>query len=604
MSHTTLSTARQAWDLTDFFASIDSPAYRDFRAALERDLNAALGEAQAAADLSAETVPAWTGLVGKYEQLGSRLAHARCWLGCLGAADATDEAVQTETASFSGVEAALVKLRAELMRGLRGGAEADFAALCAAPALADAGWALQRLRHEGRMQMPVALEGLAADLAVDGMNAWGRLYDTLTGRMTFEMTFPDGSRQTVGMARRRALMSDPDRRLREAAFHDGQKPFLEHEDSLAASLNAIAGTRHTLYQRRGTGHFLSAPLHDAAMSQATLDALLQAIHENIELPRRAVRLAARKQGTPGLHFFDLEAPQWPAADETPVAWPEACGIVHRAFSEAWPAFGSYFQEMLERGWIESAVRPGKRPGAFMTESPFINQERIYMTHADTVHDVVTLAHEAGHAWHSSLLRGVRPLARQYPMTLAETASNFGEMILLRSLLSDPALPAAQKAHLLDQEMLRASANLLNIPMRFEFERRFYEERRSGELPASRLKELMREAQRHLYGDTLLPGGEDPMFWASKMHFFITDVSFYNFPYVFGYLLSQALYARFEAEGPSFLPKYETFLQSTGRASCEDCVRETLGQDITKPEFWACGIQAMARPLAELEAVGF
>jgi oligoendopeptidase F len=103
---------------------------------------------------------------------------------------------------------------------------------------------------------------------------------------------------------------------------------------------------------------------------------------------------------------------------------------------------------------------------------------------------------------------------------------------------------------------------------------------------------MEEAQRALYGDALLPDGADPMFWASKMHFFITGVSFYNFPYVFGYLLSQALFARFREEGAAFLPRYEAFLELTGSATCEEAVRRTLGADITQPDFWAHAVRAM------------
>jgi oligoendopeptidase F len=201
-----------------------------------------------------------------------------------------------------------------------------------------------------------------------------------------------------------------------------------------------------------------------------------------------------------------------------------------------------------------------------------------------------------------VLRPARSYAASYPMTLAETASNFGEMILLGGLMDDPAITPATKAYLLDQEMLRAHAYLINIPMRYEFEKAFYTERVKGEVSVSRLGELMSEAQRKMYGDTLLPDGCDPMFWASKMHFFISGISFYNFPYVFGYLLSQALFARFKAEGAAFLPRYEAFLSLTGSATCEEVVKKTLGEDLTKPEFWATALKAMEPSLKAYEAL--
>jgi len=225
-----------------------------------------------------------------------------------------------------------------------------------------------------------------------------------------------------------------------------------------------------------------------------------------------------------------------------------------------------------------------------------------MTHSATINDVVTLAHEVGHAWHSHVLRERRPLAVMYPMTLAETASNFGEMILLDGLTREPGTSPALTAYLLDQQINRAHAYLVNIPMRYEFEHRFYSARSNGEVSTPGLRELVCGAQRDWYGDTLASDGFDPMFWASKLHFFITGVSFYNFPYVFGYLLSLGLFARFQAEGAAFLPHYERFLASTGSADCETVVKETLGADITRPEFWIGAIRSIETTVAEYEKI--
>lgn len=577
------------WSLESWFSGFGAPDYQQFKQDLVRDL-AALTDAvrnvtAAPVELAAK--------VADFETLSDRIGHLSAYLGCLSADDANNEPVKADEAWMSTLEADSTKLRALLQEKLALLSDEDFAALLAEPSIKGAGHAVSRMREEGRHQMTGDLEGLAADLNVNGLHAWGRLYDTLTGKMAFVMTFPDGHVENVPMARRRALMSDPDRRLREASFHAGQKPWVEHSDTLAAALNGIAGSRLTLYGRRGQDHFLEAPLFDGAMSRASLDAMLEAIHLNIELPRRAMRTAARLQGTPALHYFDLEAPQVAAPDEKPLTWDDACSTVQRAFSTAYPALGNYFGELLKNRWIEAQPRAGKRPGAFCTGSLLRREERVYMTWHSTVHDMVTLAHEAGHAWHSCVLRPARSFACNYPMTLAETASNFGEMILLDGLMSDPGLTPATKAYLLDQEMLRAHAYLVNIPMRYEFEKAFYEERAAGEVSVSRLSELMSDAQRKLYGDTLLPDGTDPLFWASKMHFFITGVSFYNFPYVFGYLLSQALFARFKAEGQSFLPRYEAFLAATGSATCEEVARQTLGADLTSPEFWAEAVRAMA-----------
>jgi oligoendopeptidase F len=584
------------WSLESWFSAFAAPDYIAFKAELVRDVDALRNRA---AKLCSD-VQEIAQVIVDFEALSDRLGHLSAYLGCLSADDASNEAVKSDEAWISTLEAESAKLSASLRGALAALDDGAFEQVLLTPALTGAEHAVKRMREEGRHQMTPELEALAADLNVNGLHAWGRLYDTLTGKMVFPMTFPDGHTESVPMARRRALMSEPDRRLREAAFHAGQKPWLDHADTLAAGLNGIAGTRLNLYKRRGIPHFLDTPLFDGAMSRASLDAMLEAIHSHIELPRRALRTAARLQGTPALHYFDLEAPQIAAPEEKPLSWDEACATVDRAFSSAYPKLGQYFRGMLQQRWIEAQPRPGKRPGAFCTGTQFKHEERIYMTWHGTVHDMVTLAHEAGHAWHSNVLRPARSMAASYPMTLAETASNFGEMILLSGLMGDPALTPGMKAYLLDQEMLRAHAYLINIPMRYEFEKAFYTERATGEVPVSRLSELMSETQRQIYGDTLLADGTDPMFWAYKMHFHITGVSFYNFPYVFGYLLSQALFARFKEEGAAFLPRYEAFLAMTGSATCEEVARKTLGADLTSPDFWAEAIRAIEPTLVEYE----
>lgn len=591
-------TTSDRWSLESWFSGFGKTDYNDFKAVLLRDIEAMKAHTTALGSDTAEIAKT----INAIESLSERLGHLSAYLGCLSADDANDEAVKADEAWISTLEAESTKLLASLRSILAALNDEAFHSMLADASLNNAEHAVKRLRYEGQHQMSAEMESLAADLNVNGLHAWGRLYDTLTGKMEFEMTFPDGHREVVAMSRRRALMSEPDRKLREAAFHDGQKPWNDHAVTLAAALNGIAGTRHSLYCRRSIPHFLDTPLFDGAMSQKSLDAMLEAIHTHIELPRRALRKAAKLQGTTALHYFDLEAPQIAAPEEKPLDWDEACKTVDQAFSAAYPRLGAYFREMLANRWIEAQPRAGKRPGAFCTGSQLKREERVYMTFHQTVHDMVTLAHEVGHAWHSCVLRPARSFAANYPMTLAETASNFGEMILLSGLMNNPGITEATKAYLLDQEMLRAHAYLINIPMRYEFEKAFYTERAAGEVSVSRLRELMTEAQRKMYGDTLLRDGTDPMFWAYKMHFFISGISFYNFPYVFGYLLSQALFARFKDEGAAFLPRYEAFLSLTGSATCEEVVKQTLGEDLASPEFWATALKAMEPSLVAYEAL--
>lgn len=599
----------RTWDLTAYFPSLEGPEYRAFKDALKADIAAAQARASGLATLPAAlpapgaeaALTAWAAAQHLLEDLSARLAHLSSYLGCRGAANAADEAVQAEDAALAQTAAELGKVKTQLLRALRPAGPEVLERLLAEPALRGASHAVRRHHAEAVFQMPAEQEALAADLGVDGFEAWGRLYETLGGKMSFELTHPDGRREQVPMAQRRALMAQPDRALRAAAFRDGNRVWAAQGDVCAAALNGLAGTRHTLYARRGRGHFLDAPLHDAAVSRGTIDAMFAAIAASYDLPRRILRLGARIQRTPALAWHDLEAPR-PLAPVPAYSWEEGVAAVQAAFNSAYPRLGDYFRGMVRDRWIESEQRPNKRGGAFLTGSPVIRQERIYMTFGGTVNDVVTLAHEAGHAWHTHLLGGLRPCARRYPMTLAETASTFAEKILVHGLLSAPGLTPERRAFLVDMETNHTPAYLLNIPARFIFERRFYEERRAGMVSATRLCQLMTEVQREVYGDTLEQGGEDPWFWASKMHFFITGVSFYNFPYTFGFLLSQALFTQFRREGAGFLPRYEAFLRETGSASCEEAVRRTLGWDIGREEFWAEAIQGGAEAVDALESI--
>lgn len=599
MSQTPLNT----WTLASYFPTFDGPEYREFCADLRREITVAQETVNDLGPLVDDLVDDWAKVFAQWENLAMRLGHLDSYLGCLSAADAANEAYQSESAAAALLSAELTKLRIALEGGLAGANDYVWDALLKHELTQASAHTLEQLRAAGAHQMSSAEETLAADLGVDGLSAWSRLYDTVSGKMTWTMAWPDGrGDEELSMSRRRALMSDPDRAVRKAAFVGGNRAWRDAEDVAAAALNALAGTRLTLYGRRGRGHFLDQPMHDNAVQAETVHTMFDTIAANYEVPRRILRAGARLQGTERLAWYDLEAPRFPAAPK--VTWPEAVSLCGGAFATTYPALGDYFHRSLEQRWVEAEQRPNKRSGAFCTGSTLRGEERVYMTFNDTMADVNTLAHEFGHAWHSHLLTKLRPCVQNYPMTLAETASTFAENMLSHGLLNDPALSDEQRAFLIDQSTNHAPSYLLNIPVRFHFEQRFYEERRAGVVSVSRLKKLMTEAQREVYGDTLAvdDDGEDPWFWASKLHFFIGELSFYNFPYTFGFLLSQALYGEYVRQGPDFLQRYEEFLRLTGSATCEAAVKQALGRDLRDAAFWADGIKALEPRIDQLEAL--
>jgi len=531
-----------------------------------------------------------------------RMSHLGSYVGCLASSDARNEAYLKEEAELTRIRAEISKVRVEFLRALKDVDDESFPVLTARPALRGAENYLNRLRDEAKRAMSTEKEVLATELGIDGIQAWGRLYDTTSAKLEFDMIFPDGTQKQLPMSQRRSLLDNPDRRIRKAAFEGGNAAWQSIEDTAASALNAIAGTRLTLNRHRGVDHFLDIALFQAAITRKTLDAMFEALMAHLEIPRRILKLKAELMGRSSVAWYDLGAPLDLPGHES-LSWDSAKSLVGDSFTRAYPALGNFFkQQVVAKNWVDWEPRPGKRPGGFCTSSMLSKESRIFMTYNESLGDVLTLAHESGHAYHGVMMQDVRPYGRGYPMTLAETASTFGEQVLMNGLLDDPNVSDQQKAMILDIEIGHGAIYLLDIPVRYEFEKAFYEERSGGPLGVSRLKELMVGTQRQVLGDVLEGGGEDPYFWASKLHFYITGLTFYNFPYTFGYLLSRGLYGMFKKEGATFLPKYEEFLRLAGSDTAENVVKRTVGKDIEQPDFWSAAIQSLKEPLDRLQKI--
>lgn len=589
------------WDLTSYFPAPDHPDVDRFKQDLEIDLAALQQQAAALDPLGASNLDDWEGALLRAEQLLRRLSHLGSYLGCLTAADATNESFRKSEASFALLSAEGEKLSVEFKRGLKGVDDAAVDTLLLRPALDGCAHYVARLREAAEKTMSLAEEHLSADLGVNGLHAWGRLYDTLSGKLEFDMRWPDGRCERLPIAQRRSLLSNPDRDVRRAAFTGGNSAWEQVIDVTGAAINAIAGTRLSLNAHRRVDHFLDVALYQAKITRPTLEAMFTAIHERREVAQKILQIKATAQGTQGVAWYDLEAPlPTDGEDAESLTWEKGKAQVRDAFAQSYPDLARFTEEAYKKEWVEWEPRAGKRPGAFCTGSLLTMEPRVYMTFNGSGGDVRTLAHELGHAFHHHVLQKMRPFAHLYPMTLAESASTFAEMILTEGQLNDPDLSDAQKLAILDTETGNGAVFLTDLPVRFEFEKAFHEERAKGEVEVSRLKELMVETQRGLFGNLLEEGGEDPYYWASKLHFYITGVTFYNFPYTFGFLLSRGLFARFKEEGPAFLPKYEEFLRRTGQDMAEGVARDSIGVDLTSPEFWMGAIDTMLEPMGQLE----
>lgn len=454
-------------------------------------------------------------------------------------------------------------------------------------ALAEIAFNLSERRELAKLKMAPELEALAGDLAIDGYHGWGDMYSLIVSGAKFRVE-QDGEEKLLSAGQMANQLSDSDRSVRAAAFAEWERVWASAADLSADTLNRIAGFRLKLYEKRGWSSVLQEPLQINRMSEATLNAMWDAIEEGKKALVPYLERKAQLFGVDKLDWHDVEAPIGSATRT--VSYDEGAAFIAEQFRAFDPAMADFAELAFRDAWIEAEDRAGKRPGGFCTSFPKSEQTRIFMTYSGTASNISTLAHELGHAYHQHVMNDLPGFSQEYAMNVAETASTFAEIIV-----SDRAMKAAtedeEKLGLLEDKIQRSVAFFMNIHARLLFETRFYERRKQGLVTASELNELMEAAQREAFKDTL--GEAHPHFWASKMHFYLTDVPFYNFPYTFGYLFSSGLYARALQEGPSFASKYVSLLQDTGRMTVEQLADKHLGVNLEEQDFWRDAVSLTA-----------
>lgn len=453
-------------------------------------------------------------------------------------------------------------------------------------------FSIEEDRELTKYQMDDEKEKLAGKLSTDGINAWGRLYDKFSGKLKVEIE-EDGKivKKSVGQVK----WESEDREKRKKNFHASLKAWDSIKDVCAESLNHISGTRITLNKERGYKHHLEAPLRMGRLKRETLDAMWGAVNDRKPMLKDYFDIKAKLLGLDKLSWYDLRAPM----SSGKIDFDTAMDIIIEQYSKFNPEMGKFAQWTIDNQFIESENRDGKKQGAYCMYFRKEQEPRIFLTFTNSYDSMSTVAHELGHAYHSFVLKDRPNELTFYPMNLAETASTFGEAIIADYLI-EKAKDKQEKIAMLDKVISDAVNYLMNIHSRFIFECALYEERERGEIPASRLTELMLDAQRKAYYGLL--DEYHPLFWASKLHFYITAISFYNFPYTFGYLFSNALYAIAKEQGKEFAETYKKILISTGCMKTEDVVSTNLNMDISKKDFWFKSLDNLSEKINEFKSI--
>jgi len=590
----------QVWDLDSILPPPESPEFGkivdDYRARLTRLAEETDRLGPIGADPAANA--AWTRLLPEYEGVESLAGDLGSFIGCHSAADAGNRAFRQVEAKLSALDPLRERIATSLEFALQSAAPAQLEAWIASnPWLQANRFFIEQRCKNASLRLPKPEETLAADLAVDGLHAWGRLFDRLSGDLRITVMEKG---QLVEKSPSQVRFDSPERSIRENNFFAADKAWKTIADSCADSLNHLAGTRLTLYRRLGLKDHLDVPLHRNRLRRETLETMWRVVSERRKCLLPYLSGKAKLLGLDRLCWYDTQAPlpQAQEGGESPrISYDDGLEGVIRAFRAFSPELGDFAQLCDDKRWIEAENRAGKRQGAFCTGLPTKRESRVFMTFTNSFDNVSTLAHELGHAYHSWVLREQPLFLQDYPMNLAETASTFAEAVLAEDRLQH-SRSKGEKLGILDHMCSDAVAYLMNIHARFVFEDRFHQERREGEVSTARLSELMLAAQKETYLDALDPAGWYPDFWVSKLHFYISGLPFYNFPYTFGFLLSTGLFALAPELGASFPQRYRDLLIATGCQETEAAVKSTFGYDLAAPDFWNRSLDVVERRVSQ------
>jgi oligoendopeptidase F len=588
-----------AWNLTDLYPGPDSPAVetdfakaedvaRAFAAAYQGRLAAMPGSELAAA-------------IAEYERIEELLGRLMSYAQLLFAGDSTNAEIgrfyQTASERVTAISSDLLFFALELNRLDEAALEQKVHPRAGPgdpdPALAKWQPWLRDLRVFRPHQLSDQLEKLLHEKEVTGRSAWSRLFDETVAAMRVSI---GGEELTVSAALNK--LSDRDRSVREAAgraigdaFGRNIRLFSLVTNTLAKDKEIVDTWRH--YPRPGSYRNRSNMVEDEVV-----DALVSAVRADFpRLAHRYYLMKAKWLDLPKLQHWDRNAPL-PDDDDRSIAWNEARERVLTAYGAFSPELADVGQRFFDRPWIDATLHPGKAGGAFAHPTVPSAHPYLLLNYHGRTRDVMTLAHELGHGVHQVLAAEQGYLMASTPLTLAETASVFGEMLTFRALL-DAADPKRRRI------MLAAKVeDMLNTVVRqvafYHFESLLHDERRSGELVPDRIGELWLQVQKESLGPAFEFTPEYNVFWAYVPHFIHSP--FYVYAYAFGDCLVNALYSVYQSGHPGFQAKYLNMLRAGGTKRHKELLAP-FGLDASDPAFWKKGLDIIAGFIDELEQAG-
>ena len=452
---------------------------------------------------------------------------------------------------------------------------------------------LRTVRRYRPHQLSEPEERILTETSVTGPSAFQRLFTEQTSAI--EVTLPDGS-ETISLEEALSRLQDPARERRAEAAAGLTSSLREDLRTRAFVFNTLLADKATKDRLRSYPHWLASRNLANEASDESVSALIEAVQSRYDLARRWYGLKAGLLGLDRLSHYDRMAPVSDSQDE--ITYAEAREIVMDCYAGFSADLGGAAAPFFDNGYIDGPPRPGKRGGAFCSYTVPSAHPYLMLNYTSRPHDVLVLAHELGHGVHASLARDQGIFHFSTPLTLAETASIFGETIVLERLLERAPGPA-ERLDLLAGSLDGAVAAVFRQVAMNRFEHAVHTERReAGELSVDRFGELWLSTQTDLLGDSVELDDDYGVWWSYVWHF--VDVPGYVYAYAYGHLLALSVYRRYEEEGEAFVPAYLDLLRAGGSRSPEE-LGAIVGVDLADPGFWSAGLDLIERQLEAAES---
>ena len=571
------------WSLKELYPSFESEEFqRDF----ERFSNFREVFNGLTLEDNLESIKAAIAALEEFSVLSNRLGN---YINLTLTANTTDETANKYRTLFGNAYAALNSAYTKVYKFI-GSVETD---ITADENLKDYEFYFAEAKQQYKHLLSDELEDVIAKFSISGGDGWEQLFEAMTSGVEGEFK---GEKVTLSEIRNMAY--DADAAVRKEAYETELKMYDTIKEPIAFALNNIKQQVLTETSLRGFESPLAQTLEASRMSRQTLDALLEAIREYLPQFRAYLKHKASLLGHEnGLPFYDLFAPIGESSRRFTIE--ESKEFLLENFKGFSQDLADMTKEAYENNYIDFLPRKGKVGGAFCSNLPFIKQSRILTNFSGSLSDVVTIAHELGHAYHGLHIENHRVLNQEYSMPVAETASTFNENIVMNTVISEAS--DAEKVALLESQLQDTTQIIVDIYSRYLFESAVFENREKSFMFSKDLEQLMLDAQKEAYGDGLDPDAMHPYMWACKPHYYSSGLSFYNFPYAFGGLFSKGLYAIYQEQPEGFVEKYQELLRATTVTSAEDTAK-VLGVDVTDSAFWKKALAQVADNIEQFIAL--